>query len=98
MIYAARTNNSMVSVATKCILLHSPNGIVSSFLSIASKFLFTSNISAAYSLPFSRILTLKYNVASKFLFTSNISAAYSLPFSRILTLKYNVLKYQGISN
>ena len=27
------------------------------FLSIASKFLFTSNISAAYSLPFSRILT-----------------------------------------
>ena len=38
------------------------NGIDSSFLSIASKFLFTSNISAAYSLPFSRILTLKYNV------------------------------------
>ena len=32
------------------------------FLSIASKFLFTSNISAAYSLPFSRILILKYNV------------------------------------
>ena len=39
-----------------------PNGIYSSFLSIASKFLFTSNISATYSLPFSRILTLKYNV------------------------------------